>query len=63
MKPTFNKGSTSPLAHHPAVVVEEKSYSDIGNMDLFSNRFFGGKHYLLGQTPNMIQWVGCRPIL
>ena len=23
---TFNKGLTSPLAHHPAEVVEEKSY-------------------------------------
>ena len=26
LQPTFNKGSTSPLAHHPAEVVEEKSY-------------------------------------
>jgi hypothetical protein len=25
-QPTFNKGSTSPLAQHPAEVVEEKSY-------------------------------------
>jgi hypothetical protein len=26
LQPTSNKGSTSPLAHHPAEVVEEKSY-------------------------------------
>jgi hypothetical protein len=25
-QPTFNKGSTSPLAHQPAEVVEAKSY-------------------------------------
>jgi hypothetical protein len=25
-QPTFNKGSTSPLAHHPAEVLGEKSY-------------------------------------
>ena len=26
LQPSFNKGSTSPLAHHPAEVVEDKSY-------------------------------------
>ena len=26
LQPTFNKRSTSPPAHHPAEVVEEKSY-------------------------------------
>lgn len=26
LQPIFIKGSTSPLAHHPAEVVEEKSY-------------------------------------
>ena len=31
LQPTFNKGSTSLLAHHPAEVVEEKSYDIWGN--------------------------------
>jgi hypothetical protein len=26
LQPNFNKGSPSPLAHHPAEVVEEESY-------------------------------------
>jgi hypothetical protein len=26
LQPTFNKGSISSLAHHPAELVEEKSY-------------------------------------
>jgi hypothetical protein len=26
LQPTFNKGSTSPVAHHSAEIVEEKSY-------------------------------------
>ena len=36
LQPTFNKGSTSPLAHHPAEVVEEKSYQDMGEVDLLA---------------------------
>jgi hypothetical protein len=33
LQPTFNKGSTSPLAHNSAEVVEEKSYQDSWDMD------------------------------
>jgi hypothetical protein len=40
LQPTFNKHSTS-LAHHPAEVVEEKSYKDMGEVDLFSNSSLG----------------------
>ena len=28
----FNKGSASPLAHHPAEVMEKKSYQDTGEV-------------------------------
>jgi hypothetical protein len=39
LQPTFNKGSTSPLANHPPEVVEEKSYSDMGEVDLLVSSF------------------------
>ena len=37
LKPTFNKGSTSPLEHYPAEVVEEKRYKYMRKVDLFSS--------------------------
>jgi hypothetical protein len=30
LKPTFNKGSTSPLVHHPAEVIKEKKLLGYG---------------------------------
>jgi hypothetical protein len=30
LQPTFYKGSASPLAHHQAEAVKEKSYLDVG---------------------------------
>lgn len=41
LQPTFSKGPTSPLSHHPAEVVGEKSYYDVGEVDLFSNSSLG----------------------
>lgn len=40
--PTYsNEPSTSPLAHHPPEVVEEKSYQDTEERDLFRNSSLG----------------------
>ena len=66
LQPTFNKVSTSPLAHHPEEAVEEKSY-DVAEVNLFSNSSLG-KSSLLGsrsvplQTPNMIQQLQSSPL-
>jgi hypothetical protein len=43
LQPTFNKGLTSPLSHHPAEVIEKESYQDVREVDLFSNSSLGGK--------------------
>jgi hypothetical protein len=50
MQPTFYKGSTSPLAHHPAEVVEEKSYYDMGEVDLFHNSSQGASLIVFGSS-------------
>ena len=47
---TFKKGSNSTLAHHPAEVVEEKSYYGMGEVDLFSNSSLGVSSIFLGSS-------------
>jgi hypothetical protein len=47
LQPTLNKDSISSLAHHPAEVVEENSYEDMGDMDLFSNSSLGASSIFL----------------
>lgn len=44
---SFTKGSASPPAHHPAEVVEEESYQDVEEVDLFRNNSWGQEIYLL----------------
>ena len=46
----FNKGSISPSAHHPAEVVGEKSYYDVGEVDLFSNSSLGASLIFFGSS-------------
>lgn len=46
----FNKSSTSPLAHNSAELVEEKSYQDLGEVDLFSNSSWGVSSVFLGSS-------------
>lgn len=41
LQPTFNKCLMSPLAHHTGETVEEKSYWDMGEVDLFSYSSLG----------------------
>jgi hypothetical protein len=68
LQPTFNKGSTSPLAHQSVEIVEEKSYYGIGEVDLFSNSslgassIFSGSSSVLWQTPNMTQQPQTSPL-
>lgn len=61
LKPTFNKGSISPLSHYPVEELEHKTYQDMGRVDLFSNSSLGASLIFFGrssvpqQTPNSIQ--------
>jgi hypothetical protein len=48
LQPTFNKSSTSLLAHHQAEVVEDKSYYGMAQVDLFSNSSLGESLIFLG---------------
>lgn len=65
--PAFNKGATSPLIHHSAEVLEEKSYQGMGEMDLFSNSslevssIFFGSSSVPQQTPT--QLISTRAVL
>jgi hypothetical protein len=55
----FNKGSTSPLARHSAEVAEDKSYSAMGEVDLFSNSSLGGELDPLGQQLSPVANTKC----
>lgn len=48
LQPTFSKGSTSPLSHHPAEAVEEKRLG-YGGSGPVQQEFFGGELSLLCQ--------------
>jgi len=46
----FDKDSASPLAQHPAEIMEEKSYEDLGEVDLISNSSVGARSIFLGSS-------------
>ena len=63
----FNKYLESSFAHHPEEVVEEKSYQDMGEVDLFDNSSFGASSIFVSssvpwQTPNTNQQLQSSPV-